>query len=95
MKQRDVFLGLLLGLAFPLACFAAYAKYRFPDVPLTEILGHIRKLDIIATMLSLAVFPNLLLFFIFIWRNADKVSRGILGATLLYAFVVVILKFLG
>ena len=86
--------ALLLGILFPLLSFSVYAKYRFPEVPLTEIYGHVKKLGITSAMLSLSVFLNLFLFFFFIWRKADQAAKGVLTATMVYAFVVVYIKFI-
>ena len=84
--------GLFLGLLFPALCFAGYAHYRFPDVPLDEILKHVWVLGLTASMLSVSVFFNLFIFFFFIWKKRDHTSRGILVATFAYAVVIVILK---
>ena len=86
--------ALLLGILFPLLCFSLYAKSRFPEVPLTEIYGHVQKLGITSAMLSLSVFLNLFLFFFFIWRKADKAAKGVLTATMVYAVVVIYIKFI-
>ena len=69
-------------------------KYRFPEVPLTEIFGHVQKLGITSAMISLSVFLNLFLFFFFLWRKAEKAAKGILAATMIYAIIVVYIKFL-
>jgi len=84
--------GLLLGLLFPALCFAGYARYRFPDVALNEILRHVRALELTASMLSVSVFFNLFIFFFFIWKKHDRTARGILVSTFAYAGVIVVLK---
>jgi membrane-bound metal-dependent hydrolase YbcI (DUF457 family) len=84
--------GLLLGLLFPAACFAGYARYRFPDVALNEILRHVQALGLTASMLSVSVFFNLFIFFFFIWKKYDHTARGILVSTFVYAAIIVILK---
>ena len=97
MKEKrfdHMAMGLFLGLLFPLICFSVYAKYRFPEVPLNEIYGHVRSLGITSAMISLSVFFNLFVFFFFIWQKAEKTAKGILAATMVYAFLVVYLKFL-
>lgn len=93
-KFDNLLLGLVLGFLFPVICFALYAKYRFPEVPLTEIFNHVYKLGIVAAMTSLSVFWNLFLFFFFIWKKADKTAKGILAVTIGYAIFVVIIKLL-
>ena len=87
--------GFLLGTLFPLICFTGYAKYRFPDVGLVEMFGHVKSLGLTSAMLSLCVFTNLAIFFFFLWRGKDEISRGILIATFLYAILVAILKLSG
>jgi len=84
--------GLIMGLLFPLLCFSVYSKYRFPEVPLSEIYGHVQSLGITSAMISLSVFANLFLFFFFIWRKADRAAKGIFTATLGYAILVVYLN---
>jgi hypothetical protein len=84
---------MLMGILFPLVCFSVYAKYRFPEVPLREIYGHVKSLGITSAMISLSVFANLFLFFFFIWSKMDRAARGIFTATLGYAFLVVYLNF--
>jgi hypothetical protein len=44
-------------------------------------------------VLSLATVPNLLLFFLFIWTHRNFSARGVIFATLLMAFVMLVLKF--
>lgn len=45
------------------------------------------------SILSLALVPNMLLFFIFIWLNKLKSAQGVLGATIILSILVVIIKF--
>jgi hypothetical protein len=93
MNKKDrMGIGVLSGLFSPLIAFSIYAKIKFPEVPLSTIVQHVKELGILTTMISLCVFINLLIFFIFIWSDADRSARGVLAATFLYAFVVLILK---
>ena len=94
-QRKHILMGFALGILFPLLCFALYAKYRFPDVPLTDIYKHVQTLKLTWALLSLCVFTNLALFFLFLWQNRDSISRGILTATFLYAVVVAFLKLTG
>ena len=50
-------------------------------------------LGMLSKVLSLAAVPNLLLFFVFIWTHKNFSARGVIFATLLVAFVMLILKF--
>ncbi len=47
----------------------------------------------LSRVLSLSMLPNLGLFFAFIWTNKLKSAQGVLGITILLAFVVIVLRF--
>src|SRR3954462_13337442 len=84
--------GLICGLIAPLISFSVYAKIKFPQEELSNIFHHVKGLGILSAMISLSVFINLLVFFLFIWMNAEHSAKGVLAATFVYAFIVVILK---
>ncbi len=90
--KDNFFTGLICGLAAPLIAFSVYTKIRFPEEALMNVFQHVKALGIVSTMISLSVFVNLLVFFLFIWSNADRSSKGVLASTFIYAFIVAILK---
>jgi hypothetical protein len=90
--KDNVITGLISGLLAPLLAFGVYAKNKFPQVELSTIFQHVKGLGILSAMISLSVFINLLVFFLFIWSKADRSAKGVLAATFVYAFTVVILK---
>jgi len=93
MNAKDHFVpGLICGLVAPVLAFISYSKIKLPEEPISSVLRHATDLGILATMISVCVFTNLLVFFIFIWTKNDRSARGVLAATFLYALVVVILK---
>jgi hypothetical protein len=93
MNVKDnFFTGLVCGIAAPAAAFSIYAKTRFPEESLMIVMEHVKALGILATIISLSTFINLLVFFIFIWTKADRSSKGVLAATFMYAFTVLFLK---
>lgn len=47
----------------------------------------------LSRILSLSMLPNLGLFFIFIWTNKLKSAQGVLGTTIILAFIIIILRF--
>ncbi len=95
MNLKDnFFTGLICGLVAPLLAFSVYTKIRFPEESLTNVIHHITELGILATIISLSVFINLAVFFLFIWMKTDRSSKGVLASTFIYAFIVVILKLL-
>jgi len=93
MNIKDNLLtGLLIGIASPLLAFSMYAKIKFPEESVESIYHHVKSLGIVSAVLSMSVFVNLLVFFLFIWSHAERSARGVLVATFIYAFAVVILK---
>ncbi|MCK4879987.1 MAG: hypothetical protein KAS82_04975 [Bacteroidales bacterium] len=63
------------------------------DSSLVDFLVQFQQLKMLSKMVSLATIPNLLLFFLFIWTNRNFSARGVIFATFLLAFVMLILKF--
>ena len=60
---------------------------------LVEFLVKFQQLHMLSKVVSLSTIPNLLLFFLFIWTNRIFSARGVIFATLLLAFLMLILKF--
>src|SRR5437762_9387375 len=79
MNWKDHLLtGLVCGMLSPPFAFAVYAKIKFSGKNVSEIFSHVQQPGILSTMISLCVFINLLVFFIFIWRKYDRSARGVL-----------------
>ena len=63
------------------------------DRGLMEFLSGFQQLGMLSKVVSLTAIPNLLLFFLYIWTDRNFSARGVIFATLLLAFVMLILKF--
>ena len=63
------------------------------DSGLGKYLVDFQQLGMLSKVISLSAIPNLLLFFIYIWTNRNFSARGVIFATFLLAFVMLILKF--
>lgn len=83
--------GLITGLVVPLFVIIGFYKYRGSE-SIDAFFEKIVSVGIFSELVSLCVVPNLLLFFIFMWTNRLKSARGVLGATFIYALIVVGLK---
>ena len=90
-RYNSMVLGLVLGLLLPVLTLLVILLVRF-DGELAETLRQLRMLKMIDNLLSLSAIPNLLLFFVFIWRNRNFSARGVIFATLILAFVMLIFK---
>lgn len=93
-KWNSMKLGLLLGILWPFLIMTGIYFTRFSTTDFKVFWHKLFEMQIFTKYLSISVYPNLLLFFIFIWRNLLLSARGVLLATFLYGFVVIIFKFL-
>ena len=92
-KKFDTLLtGLVPALVLPVLTMLVFWLVK-SDRGLLEFLNRLQQLNMLSKVVSLAAIPNLLLFFIFIWTNRNFSARGVIFATFLLAFIMVILKF--
>ena len=89
-KLDNMGIGILVGFLLPVIIF--FAVYYFSDekVSFTEYLENLWYLQALVKLGSLCIFANSAIFMLFIKLKYDKVARGILAATILYAFAVLI-----
>jgi hypothetical protein len=93
MKKYDsMWIGLAGGLLAPLLLFVIYFSIRDPGLHIADQVNRMAEANVLAYYVSLCALANLLLFFVFLRMNAERAARGVLGATILYAFTVIFLK---
>ncbi|OQY03984.1 MAG: hypothetical protein B6I20_03865 [Bacteroidetes bacterium 4572_117] len=93
IKYNSERLGLIAGTGLPMFVILGFYFYRKAE-SLAVFFDSISGANIISELVSLCVVPNLLLFFVFMWMNLLKSARGVIGATFIYAMIVLGLKFL-
>ena len=84
--------GLIPGLLLPPLSLVIFWLVT-SELGLWNFLERFQLLGMLSKVLSLATVPNLLLFFVFIWTRRNFSARGVIFATLLMAFAMLILKF--
>ena len=84
--------GLFPGLVIPAVTLTIIWLVRY-DGGFFEFLVVFQGMGMLSKLISLSVIPNLLLFFLFIWTNRSFSARGVIFATLVLAFVMLVLKF--
>ena len=93
-KFNKPIIGFIGGLLLPVLTFvgiylALYNGKSFVDfVEITWLQRNMSR------VLSLSMLPNLGLFFAFIWTNKLKSAQGVLGTTIVLAFIIIILRFI-
>jgi len=91
---NNSYVGLVLGLVVPiLSIFIAYLV-NFRDVmTVSQFIDGVLVLRIYAKMMAVAVyFGNVICFFLFIKLDWLKAARGVLLATIVYSFIVLLFK---
>ena len=82
--------GFWPGLIFPLIMFLIMYLVRYHEVGILEYLSKLWRFQILIKLMTLCVLPNLLLFLVFFKKKYDMAARGVLMATFIYAFFVII-----
>jgi len=85
--------GFVVGLVSPFVAFSVYVLF-FLELDLFDTLNRIVEANKLPHIISLSLLINLLIFFMKIKTNRDHAARGVLGSTILYGFLIVVLKFI-
>ena len=89
--NRDVAKGFSIGVFAPIIAFVIYVGF-YLEVEFDIAIDTINRFGTMTHHISLSVFiTNIVLFFMQIKMFRDEVAKGILGATIAYAFLVLIL----
>tara|TARA_B100000902_G_scaffold10760_1_gene13147 strand:+ start:5961 stop:6239 length:279 start_codon:yes stop_codon:yes gene_type:complete len=91
--NKDFLKGTLVGVIAPLVAFVVYVAF-YLEADVLQTINKLVEINKIAHVISLSVLINLLIFFMNLRTNREMSAKGILLATLLYAFVVMIMKLL-
>ena len=89
-KNDKLSIGFATGILLPFFIFLMIYLIRYPDVPVFKYLASLWQFEVLLKILSLCVFPNLFLFLLYIRRKMDYAARGVLAATFIYAFIVLV-----
>jgi hypothetical protein len=91
-KKFDTLLtGLIPALILPALTLVGFWIVK-SDRGFIDFLVYFQEMKMLSKVVSLTAIPNLLLFFLFIWTKRNFSARGVIFATLLLAFVMLILK---
>lgn len=94
MKKLDKMIyGAMLGILLPAISLYVFFRIKYGHMDLWEFLRSFHDMGILTHVISLSVIPNLVLFFLFMQQNFLKGGRGVLLATFIFAFLVLIIRF--
>lgn len=90
--KKEMLIGFLVSV-FATACgLFVYLQYisRFGFY---ETIEMVQKGGTLGPVIALAAIPNLFVFFIYLKKNQDYRAKGVIMATILTAFITLLLKF--
>ncbi|MDD4645448.1 MAG: hypothetical protein PHY99_05630 [Bacteroidales bacterium] len=93
-RFNNLWIGIATGILVPFMTLTCYYFARYSKLSVAEFITVYKSLGILTHIISLSVLPDLLLFFLFIRRDYLKSARGVLLATFLFTFTVLLLRFL-
>jgi hypothetical protein len=85
-------IGWLIGIISPLIIFLIFYVMKYSEMEFLAYLRNVWQMKIFMKILSLCVFPNLGFFFLFYRKKYDMAARGVIMATFMYAFAVLVTK---
>ena len=85
--------GMLIGLLVPASAIFCYYLYIQPD-NFGAFIRHTFNFSIYNRFIGLAIVPNFLIYFYYRWKSKLKLAEGLSMATLLYLFIIVIIKYI-
>lgn len=89
-KFDTVGIGSLTGLVLPVLIFFIVFLAQGNEGSFNDYIKGMWRMQALIKLGSLCVFANVGVFWIFLQKKYEKAARGVLGATILYAFVVLI-----
>jgi hypothetical protein len=93
-KCNKLYIGLIIGLVLPLITSWVIFYFRFGDrLSIADFISRLMDAKSFTKLLSLSVLPNLVMFMIALKLERLLAARGIVTATVLYAIVIVVLRF--
>ncbi len=94
-KCNKLYIGILIGLVLPLIMsFVLYYFLYRGDLTYWPFLDQMINMGSIGKLMSISVLPNLIVFLIAVNKERLLAARGIVTSTIVYAIVVIALRFL-
>ncbi|MGQ0829989.1 MAG: hypothetical protein ACT4ON_16500 [Bacteroidota bacterium] len=93
MDFDKTWIGLMLGLIAPSLVLLGYYLINYSYMTINGFINYLKAGDTYTSLISLCVLANLAAFYPFIWKEKWNGAKGVLGATFIWAAIVVFLKF--
>jgi hypothetical protein len=94
LRKLDKFsVGMIWGIILPLILLLFIYLIRYGSIPFNQFLIHLRGMNILIKILSLCGFSDLVIFLYFYRNKLDKAAKGVIAATFVYGFLVLVSRF--
>jgi hypothetical protein len=91
-KYDKLLYGIISGLLLPFITGLIVFLFSSENLTFLEYLVKLFLADIMTHAISLCVFPNILIFFLYMRFDMLRAARGVLGMTIIWAVIVFIVK---
>ncbi len=91
-RYDQILTGWIIGAILPLIIFLITYQVKYSEIEFMVFVRNMWSMKIFLKLLSLCVFPNLGFFFLFYRAKYDMAARGVIMATFMYAFMVLVGK---
>lgn len=96
IRKRNRFdrlpIGWIIGTFLPLIIFFITFQVKYNEMEFPVFVRSMWEMRVLLKLLSICVFPNLGFFMLFYRLKYDMAARGVIMATFMYAFIVLIGK---
>ncbi len=93
MNRNVPILGFVIGLIFPMLGMLVMYYLKFSSIPFGEFINTlVNNHKVAAMVLSLSLLAEAIPFIYYTNKRLDHTARGIFIATMLYAVLIVLLK---
>jgi len=93
-KYNNALTGVISGIVIPVTAFFIFFLLTRHGLTLDLFIRRMIEVDNVTEVMSVSVFANILIFLLFNRFDMLRASRGVLGITIVWAFVVFGIKLL-
>lgn len=91
--KKEIAIGFFIGLVATSFGLFAYLSF-FVNLDFQDMIKFVFEKQLFGKLLGLAALPNLFVFFIYLKKKQDYRAKGVVFASLLIAFLVMLAQFL-
>ena len=85
---NNLLTGVISGIILPGLAFLLFFLFTRHGLSFEQYLKHMETADNVTEIMSVSVFTNIIIFLLFNRLDMLRASKGVLGITIIWAFVV-------